>query len=358
MKILLVSLSNNYDHQLSLYSLFDEMLKSGLDVYTLGINEPKYRISFTSRNLFLDAPKKPGLSFGAFKTKELKRCCQFILKEGFDIAYFESLHIWNVYLFKKIKKHLSIVHSIHDVIPHESKLSFFIKIFNKIIYKNADYVVVRSRNALEYCNSKKRIPKNKIVYLPLGRKWRDYRPCQSTDKVLFFGRITRYKGLENLLTICKELPNTQFLIIGKVIEKKDSDLLNLMKQLSNVTVCDKYVSEEEMIDYFNCSDCVILPYKSATQSGVIVDSYSFSRPCIAFNVGGIKEQIADGQTGFLVSGGLDEFKNRIVQYINSSDVQKEEMCKNAYSFGKDNYSVQQLSIKMMQLFKRICEDRK
>jgi glycosyltransferase involved in cell wall biosynthesis len=113
-----------------------------------------------------------------------------------------------------------------------------------------------------------------------------------------------------------------------------------------------------MIDYFNCSDCVILPYKSATQSGVIVDSYSFSRPCIAFNVGGIKEQIVDGQTGFLVSGGLDEFKNRIVQYINSSNVQKEEMCKNAYSFGKDNYSVQQLSIEMTQLFKRICEDKK
>ena len=73
MKILLVSLSNNYDHQLSLYSLFEEMLKSGLDVYTLGIDEPKYRISLLVE-IFLNAPK-PGLSFGALKIKELKRCC-------------------------------------------------------------------------------------------------------------------------------------------------------------------------------------------------------------------------------------------------------------------------------------------
>ena len=129
-------------------------------------------------------------------------------------------YIFGTFISLKIQNHLSIVHSIHDVIPHESKLSFFIKLFNKTIYKNADYVVVRSRNAFEYCNSNKRIPKNKIVYLPLGRKWRRLSLVSKHKQGIIFGRITRYKGLENLLTICKELPNTQFLIVGKAIEKR------------------------------------------------------------------------------------------------------------------------------------------
>lgn len=60
-----------------------------------------------------------------------------------------------------------------------------------------------------------------------------------------------------------------------------------------------------MIDYFHGSDWSILPYTSATQSGVIVDSYRLSRPVIAFNVGAISEQIEGGVTGFLIEAGKD-----------------------------------------------------
>lgn len=358
MKVLLISLSNNYDHQLSLYSLYEEMAKSGIDVFTLGIKEPKYSISFSDRNIFIDAPQKPGISAKAFKTKPLKKVYKRIVAEQFDVVYFESLHLWNVYLFKKLKKRLGIVHSIHDVIPHEGKLSFFIKLFNKTIYKNSNYVLVRSKSAFDYCNSQKKIPHEKIVFLPLGRKWRDYYPLQNTKNVLFFGRVTKYKGLDNLMTICENCQNINFLVVGKPIEKDDVSQLNLLKQYSNVTVHDRYVSEEEMIDFFHQSDCVILPYRSATQSGVIVDSYSLSRPCIAFDVGGIQEQIVDGKTGFLVKGDNDAFKDRIVEFLSFSDSKKEEICKNAYNFGKNNYSAKHLSDELIKLFDRMIKDKK
>ena len=58
MKILLVSLSsNNYIIKLSLYSLFEEMLKSGLDVYTLGMMNQSIESLLLVKS-FLNAPKK------------------------------------------------------------------------------------------------------------------------------------------------------------------------------------------------------------------------------------------------------------------------------------------------------------
>lgn len=60
---------------------------------------------------------------------------------------------------------------------------------------------------------------------------------------------------------------------------------------------DYYVSDEEMKNYFVNCDWVILPYNSASQSGVIIDAYKYSRPVISFEVGAIVEQIIDGKSG-------------------------------------------------------------
>lgn len=358
MKILLISLSNNYDHQLSLYSLFDGLNKKSEDVYTLGITNPKYSFAYCEKNLFVDCPKKPGITKGSFNIFKLSKLYKQIKKMNFDVIYFESLHLWNIYLIKKLKKRCKIFHCIHDVIPHDGKMSRLVNLFNNFIYKNAYKVIVRSKEAYIYCKNNKTKYFKKISFLPLLRKWNDFVPCKSTNNVLFFGRITKYKGLENLLIICSKLPNVHFNIVGKAIESDDQKQLEGLKQLSNVTVVDEYVDEETMINYFKMSDCVILPYMSATQSGVIVDAYSYSRPCIAFSVGGIKEQIIDGVTGVLVANNdITDFKNAIQRFISFPFEKKENICLSAYLFGKQNYSIDSFIYKIISLFYERKEGR-
>ena len=67
-----------------------------------------------------------------------------------------------------------------------------------------------------------------------------------------------------------------------------------------MTIINTYISDEEVTELFTISDVIVLPYISATQSGIIPIAYAFKKPVIASNVGAISEVVDDGITGILV----------------------------------------------------------
>ena len=90
---------------------------------------------------------------------------------------------------------------------------------------------------------------------------------------------------------------------------------------------NKYVSNEDITKYFSCSDVVVLPYKTASQSGVIQIAYNFDIPVITTTVGGLSEYIDDGSTGILIDPNnpakLSEvlyksFKNNRFEYFSNN----------------------------------------
>lgn len=123
---------------------------------------------------------------------------------------------------------------------------------------------------------------------------------------LFFGLIKAYKGLDVLLKAVKQarkrIPELRLLIAGEVYGKTEKYRRHI-RQLGLEDAVDarfQYISNEEIADIFNRSQVCVLPYKSATQSGVIATSYSFGVPVIASNVGGLSEYIDEEKTGLLV----------------------------------------------------------
>ena len=241
----------------------------------------------------------------------------------------------------------------------ETKSSFLVSMFNRFIYKYAHRIVLRSKSSYECCienlNARQ---KKKCVYIPLGRIWKDYIPSLHTKKFLFFGRLTQYKGLNYLLEICKRCPDIQFTIVGKPLSKKDANLLNELKKMPNTTTIYEYVNENDMVDYFKMADCLILPYDSATQSGVIVDSYSLSRPCIAFSVGGINEQIINGKTGFVVQKSTDLFVDAIRKFCSLTIDEIDKMSFNAFEFGKTQFSVASISSIFLSMLNELNKETK
>jgi glycosyltransferase involved in cell wall biosynthesis len=71
----------------------------------------------------------------------------------------------------------------------------------------------------------------------------------------------------------------------------------------HILLVDRYVANEEVEKYFRAADVGILPYESATQSGIIQIAHDFGLPVITTNVGGLPEVVRHETTGFLVPPG-------------------------------------------------------
>ena len=79
-----------------------------------------------------------------------------------------------------------------------------------------------------------------------------------------------------------------------------------------------------MTDYFSAADLAVLPYRSATQSGISSVSYHFEVPMIVTNVGGLKETIGDRGTGIVSDEGTPEaICKEILRYFSDPAIKKD-----------------------------------
>ena len=85
----------------------------------------------------------------------------------------------------------------------------------------------------------------------------------------------------------------------------------------------KYIRDSEVSTYFSASDIAVLPYRSATQSGISSVSYHFEVPMIVTDVGGLKETIGDRGTGIVSAEGTPEaIRNEILRYFNDPSIRE------------------------------------
>jgi len=123
--------------------------------------------------------------------------------------------------------------------------------------------------------------------------------------ILFFGFVRKYKGLQTLLAAMPRIlgkVKVRLLVVGEFYGDEDM----YRKQVSdlgleqNVSIYSEYVPNEDVGTYFSACDVVVLPYVSATQSGIVQIAYQFDKPVIATDVGGLAEVVLDKKTGFIV----------------------------------------------------------
>ena len=127
--------------------------------------------------------------------------------------------------------------------------------------------------------------------------------------ILFFGRIVPYKGLEFLVAAFKKLliksGSYRLIIAGR----PDNDskkycedikkLISLDRMDDQVLLKIEFVPDDETEVYFKAADVLALPYRDIYQSGVLFLAYSFGLPVVASDVGGLREEVVEGKTGFI-----------------------------------------------------------
>jgi D-inositol-3-phosphate glycosyltransferase len=128
--------------------------------------------------------------------------------------------------------------------------------------------------------------------------------------ILFFGRITPYKGLDYLVSAFQAVRTGRdcyrLIIAGRPennCQKYWRSILDGIKEdirTGQILVRAHHIPDDETEIYFKAADVLVLPYRSIYQSGVLFLGYSFGLPVIAADVGSLKEEVVEGQTGFMV----------------------------------------------------------
>lgn len=129
---------------------------------------------------------------------------------------------------------------------------------------------------------------------------------ENDNVLLFFGYVRKYKGLDVLLRampqIVRESPQTKLLIAGEFYDdpKPYHDLIRDLDLEPCVKMINRFIPNEEVAQFYAACDVVMLPYRSATQSGILGIAYGFERPVVITDAGGLAESVVEGKTGFVV----------------------------------------------------------
>jgi len=227
--------------------------------------------------------------------------------------FFSFCHFTISFLVKKGFRN-KILFITENFVSHEGHL--IDKLLTKIGLKNASAFLALSDKVekdLRSSGSKKKIYRSE---LPV---YECYKPNITSEQtkgkfgytpankvLLFFGYIRKYKGLDLLIeampNIIKEIPEVRLLIVGEFYDdpKPYLDKIQELGISNYIKIVNKFVPNEEVSEYYLASDLNILPYRSATQSGILNISYGFHMPVLVTNVGGLSESVLNERTGIVI----------------------------------------------------------
>jgi len=210
------------------------------------------------------------------------------------------------------KKGIKVIGLLHNVIAHEKRIGD--KALTKYLFKRCDgFVILNKSSEKDLLNI---IPEAKYViqahplYDHYGNKIdkRDARLRLNLSRnkkvVLYFGFIRNYKGLDLLIKSFGALDESYDLVIAGEAYGDFSGYEKLIESTgitSRVKLHIRYLEEKEIPIFFSAADVCVLPYRTATQSGIIGMAYHFDLPVIATNVGGLAEMIEDEKTGLIIN---------------------------------------------------------
>ncbi len=152
--------------------------------------------------------------------------------------------------------------------------------------------------------------------------------------ILFFGLIREYKGLDILLNAFAGLGDEyQLIVAGEPYGSFDkyAGIIDHIDGEERIHLFLQYIKDSDVAKFFCASDLVVLPYRSATQSGISSVSYHFEVPMIVTDVGGLKETIGDRGTGIVAKDGSPEAIAAEIERYFAEPSLKEEFVKNIRS---------------------------
>lgn len=257
---------------------------------------------------------------------------------------------------------VTVLSTVHDLEPHEAKKAWYKMLRQNVLYKRlndnlqeAKYLVTNSME--QYSSLKKRYPDKQLVFHSFPSlvskeiiEGHDVpEELKGLDKpyILFFGRIEAYKGISILYHAFMKSEDLQKKYQLVVAGRGELDFERTPEDYG-VTFINRYIKDSEVSYLYQHAQCVVYPYISATQSGVLSLAFYYQVPVLASDVPFFKSIINSSSTGLLFNNGnVDDLKRQLLTMLQHDNV---EMKSNQKAYYNSHYNGDAIHSSLLKIY--------
>ncbi len=211
--------------------------------------------------------------------------------------------------------------------------------------KSADNVHVLSHPAIQR-------------YAELARRQK-MAPCRADGvlRILLFGRIFAYKGLEHLVRAEALLKDCSFDLRFTIAGRGDDPWIyrSLMGDPGRYDIRNRFIEDAEVAQLFLDTDIVVLPYTEASQSGVLNLTAAFGKPVIVTDVGELPATVLSNELGLVVPSGDGESLSRAILSLAKDSKLRCKLGANALTWSLGANSPEQVGAQAAILYRKVVE---
>ena len=229
----------------------------------------------------------------------------FLIKNKFDVIHLTwpaNVYEFIIYMLKR-----KIILTVHDPFPHTGLDTHIVRLRRKVAFRCVPHFIILNKAQREKFLSFYHLPSSAVIdsrlscYTYLNMVEQDMTTVPEQKYILFAGKISKYKGVEYLLEAMKKVhdtfPDIKLVVAGGGKYHFD---ISEYAALPYIDIRNRFIPDEELVALMNKTQFMVCPYTDATQSGVIMSSFTFGTPVIATRVGGLPEMLGNGKYGMLV----------------------------------------------------------
>lgn len=205
--------------------------------------------------------------------------------------------------------------------------------------------------------------RGRVTVIPNGIDVGKFKPDKKKDKqkrVLFSGRFIAMKGLQLVIKampqVLREHKDATFVFAGA------GDREPYKRMLQETGISEEnfefyYIDYQNMPQFYSSGDMLILPSFLESFPMTILEAMACGLPVIASNVGDVADMVKEGETGFLIDkGDYQTLAERINQLL-SDEALRIRMGKNARSLVVENYSLETMGRKTLEVYQEVLEEK-